>query len=96
MTLIQKLNGKHGEVFLMKKNKIYGMRVAQARVIDDFMKDRNIPMDANSLKHHLISIWSIHSAPTPREIGSYLRVNPNYQRVNKHGQGAGEYIWIGS
>jgi hypothetical protein len=25
-----------------------------------------------------------------------LRVNPNYQRTNKHGQGAGQYIWIGN
>ena len=83
-------------MFLMKKNKIYGLRIAQARVIDDFMKGKETPMGANSSKHHLISIWSIHSAPTPRQIGSYLRVNPNYERVNKHGQGAGEYKWIGN
>jgi hypothetical protein len=95
MTLVLKIHGKHGEVFLMRKNKVYGLRATQARVIDDFMKSKQTPMGANSLKHHLIGIWSIHSAPTPREIGSYLRVNPNYQRVNKHGQGAGEYLWIG-
>ena len=78
MTLMQIMSGKHGKVFLMRKNKVYGLRATQAKVIDDFMKDVDMSMGANSLKHHLISIWSIHSVPTPRELGSYLRVNPNY------------------
>jgi len=95
MALMQKMNGKHGQVFLMKKNKMYGLRATQAKVIDEFMKNTKMEMGANSLKHHLIGIWSIHSIPTPRQLGSYLRVNPNYQRINKHGQGAGQYIWIG-
>lgn len=95
MTSIRKMNGRFGGILLMKRNKTYGLRNTQAKSIDEFMKNCKTPMGANSLKHHLIGIWSIHSAPTPREIGSYLRVNPNYERVNKHGQGAGEYIWIG-
>lgn len=78
----------------MNRNKIYGLRKSQAIAIDEFMKDKNTSMGANSLKHHLMNIWGVHSTPTPRQIGSYLRVNPNYERTNKQGEGAGEYIWV--
>ena len=94
--IILTLNGKHGEVFLMSKNKRYGLRNTQADVIDEFMVNSDRSMNANAIKHHLVGIWSIHSVPTPREIGSYFRINPNYERVNKQGYGSAEYIWIGN
>ncbi len=64
------------------------LRMRYKKEIDNYMMKQNTSMGANAIIHNLWDIWG-SDAPTRREIGIYLKTNPNYQQV-----GIGQYQWL--
>ncbi len=63
------------------------MRIRHKKIIDEYMIEKKESMGANQLIHNLWDYWGSDS-PTRREIGIYLRNNPNYIKVTN-----GQYYW---
>ncbi len=63
------------------------MRIRHKKIIDEYMIKNKESMGANQLIHNLWDYWGSDS-PTRREIGIYLRNNPNYIKVSN-----GQYYW---
>ena len=63
------------------------MRIRHKKIIDEYMIEKKESMGANQLIHNLWDYWGSDS-PTRREIGIYLRNNPNYIKVSN-----GQYYW---
>lgn len=64
------------------------MRARHKNIIDNYMQKQTDSMGANQLIHNLWQYWGSDS-PTRREIGIYLRNNPNYVKVSN-----GQYHWV--
>ena len=63
------------------------MQIRHKKIIDEYMIEKKESMGANQLIHNLWDYWGSDS-PTRREIGIYLRNNPNYIKVTN-----GQYYW---
>lgn len=63
------------------------MRIRHKKIIDEYMIEKRESMGANQLIHNLWDYWGSDS-PTRREIGIYLRNNPNYIKISN-----GQYYW---
>jgi hypothetical protein len=63
------------------------MRIRHKKIIDEYMIEKKESMGANQLIHNLWDYWGSDS-PTRREIGIYLRNNPNYIKISN-----GLYYW---
>ena len=63
------------------------MRIRHKKIIDEYMIEKKESMGANQLIHNLWDYWGSDS-PTRREIGIYLRNNPNYIKISN-----GQYYW---
>lgn len=63
------------------------IRIRHKKIIDEYMIEKKESMGANQLIHNLWDYWGSDS-PTRREIGIYLRNNPNYIKFSN-----GQYYW---
>ena len=73
----------------MKKRS--GLRPSHAQLVIDLLKNSGYPLGANHIKDRLWDKWG-RNVPTPREIGTFLNLHPNFIRVEGCSAGA-EYIW---
>jgi len=72
--------------------KRYGLRVSQATLIENLIKNSERSLGVNHIKDLLWDMWG-RNVPTPRQIGTFLHTHPNMDKVRTTKQGA-EYLWI--
>ena len=71
--------------------KRHGLRQSHAKLVENLVQGSEKRWTASEIKDVLWDMWG-RTQPTAREIGSFLNIHPQMQRVNKYGPCA-EYIW---
>jgi len=67
-------------------SKIYGLVSIHAKTINEFMETNEIPLGARHLIERLYDLFK-RSPPSRRQVGIYLKLNPNYTLVENSTHG---------
>jgi len=67
-------------------SKIYGLVSIHAKTINEFMETNEIPLGARHLIERLYDLFK-RSPPSRRQVGIYLKMNPNYTLVENSTHG---------
>ena len=70
--------------------KVFGLVSIHAEVIDEYMREKMIPIGSQQLIYNLYDDFK-RSVPTRRQVGTYLKLNPEYIFMMKKG-GVSLYI----
>jgi len=70
----------------MGMSKIYGLVRIHAKTINEFMETNETPLGARHLIERLYDLFK-RSPPSRRQVGIYLKLNPNYTLVENSTHG---------